>query len=60
MEYGSRNGKDLRVTAGYGSERAHDFKSMGSSEGKAPRAGREQSQEGSVSRASPPGDKDMR
>jgi hypothetical protein len=58
MEYGSRNGKDLRVTAGHGTERAHDFKDWGSSsEGRAPKAGREMANEGGrKERASRPGD----
>lgn len=60
MEYGSRNGKDLRVTKGHGTERAHDFMPYGASEGKAPKAGKEQSNEGTTSRASKPGDEGMR
>lgn len=57
MEYGSRNGKDLRVTKGYGTERAGDFKSFTSSDGKAPRPGKEASNEGGrKERASRPGD----
>ena len=56
MEYGSRNGKDLRIMAPHKSERHYDFKSMGSSEGKAPKAGREESQEGPKGKASRPGD----
>jgi len=51
MEYGSRNGKDLRITAGHGTERAHDFRAWGSSEGKAPKAGREQVKEGTSGEA---------
>ena len=62
MEYGSRNGKHLRlkVVHDHGSERGHDFRdhgeAMGFSEGKAPSPGREHSNEGTVSRAKPPGD----
>ena len=56
MEYGSRNGKDLRVTAGHGAERASDFKAYTSSEGKAKRPGKEHPNEGTASRAKRPGD----
>ena len=56
MEYGSRNGKDLRVTKGYGTEMAHHFQGNGSSEKKAPRAGKEQSNEGPKGNAKRPGD----
>ena len=56
MEYGSRNGKDLRVVAGHGSERAHDFHGWTASGGKAPSPGKESPNEGTVSRAKPPGD----
>ncbi len=56
MEYGSRNGKDLRVTPGHGGERNHDFMPMGGG-GKAPKAGREMPNEGGKKeRASRPGD----
>jgi len=55
MEYGSRNGKDLRITKGFGTDRAHDFMPAGAA-GKAPKAGKEQSQEGTVSKASRGGD----
>lgn len=58
MEYGSRNGKDLRVVAGHGTDRAHDFSDFTKGEGKAPKAGKEQPQEGTVSRANKPGGND--
>lgn len=54
MEYGSRNGKDLRVVEGHGGTRSHDF--YGFSEGKAPKAGKEHPQEGTASHAKRPGD----
>jgi hypothetical protein len=50
MEYGSRNGGDLKITGGSGSERANDFKAYTASDGEAPAAGAKQSQE-------PPGHK---
>jgi hypothetical protein len=46
MEYGSRNGKDLRIASPHKSERAHDFKAYTSNEGKAPKAGKEEANEG--------------
>ena len=56
MEYGSRNGKDLRVTKGYGAERASDFMPCCVS-GKASKAGSEAPNEGGKKvRASKPGD----
>ena len=55
MEYGSRNGKDLRVVDGHGTERAHDFQPHQPGERKAPHAGKEQPQEGTTSRAMRPG-----
>jgi hypothetical protein len=55
MEYGSRNGKDLRVTAGHGTDRASDFMPMGANSGKAPKAGKEASNEGPKGKASRPG-----
>jgi hypothetical protein len=59
MEYGSRNGKhlNLKITHDHGSERHSDFMSF--SEGKAPRAGKEQADEPKsrkVSKAGRPGD----
>jgi hypothetical protein len=57
MEYGSRNGKDLRIAAPHKSERAHDFRDFGTHvDGSAPKAGKEQSNEGTVSKAKHPGD----
>lgn len=58
MEYGSRNGKDLRIHPSHKSERAHDFHDFTSSEGKAGRPGREEPQEGphKGEKASRPGD----
>lgn len=46
MEYGSRNGKDLRVTAGYGTEMAHHFQGTGTKEKSAPHAGKAHPNEG--------------
>jgi len=51
VEYGARH--ELRTMNPAKSEMAHHF---GSSEGRAPRAGREQPNEGKASRASKPGD----
>jgi hypothetical protein len=56
VEYGFRH--ELQVKSPNSSEMAHHF---GSSEGKAPRAGKEQSQEGGrKERASRPGDENSR
>jgi len=56
--YGSRNGKlmNLKIVHDHGSERHHDF--MGFSEGKAPKPGKEQANEGPMrgSKAGRPGD----
>ena len=55
VEYGFRH--ELSVKSSSKSEMAHHFRDgMGSSEGKAPRAGKEQPQEGTVSKAKRPGE----
>jgi hypothetical protein len=55
MEYGSRNGKDLRMAKmATGSERMHDFMDFGGVPGKskkAPRPGREEANEGTSGEA---------
>lgn len=56
MPYGSRNGKNLHITAGHGTSRAHDFKAWTAHEGSAPRPGKEHPNEGKVSKAGRPGD----
>ena len=59
MEYGSRNGGDLRLGADQGSERASDFKAWSQSDGKARKAGHKSSNEGeekSEYKSSRPGD----
>jgi hypothetical protein len=56
MEYGSRNGKDLRVTAGHGTTRAGDFKDATFSERPAMKAGKEDMQEPKMTKAKKPGD----
>ena len=56
MTYGSRNGKqmNLHIKPAHKSERHSDF--MAFSESKAPKAGHEEPQEGTVSKAHKPGD----
>ena len=50
MEYGSRNGKNLQLKGGSGSERAHDFQS---SDGKARSPGKKGGNGGAFSGKSP-------
>jgi hypothetical protein len=59
MEYGSRNGKDLRVVAGHGTTMAHHFDDWSGStgSGKAVKPGKHSPNEGDrAERASRPGD----
>lgn len=56
MEYGSRNGGDLRIGANHGSERANDFHAWTDGKSGARKPGKEAPNEGKASRAKRPGD----